>query len=126
MEINTESRRSFDDDAIDEKIEQSFQEEEEENKPKKTSYYHKLVKNMGNLAKKNKGGWFSKMINSGQQEEKKLETNVVNVNFFQKGTKSSVQVLRSACKWSAGIGKKEKSILQGYYNLIDNSKHLYI
>lgn len=70
MEINTESRRSFDDDAIDEKIEQSFQEEEEENKPKKTSYYHKLVKNMGNLAKKNKGGWFSKMINSGQQEEK--------------------------------------------------------
>ena len=127
MEINTESRRSFDDDAIDEKIEQSFQEEEEEKKPKKTSYYHKLVKNMGNLAKKNKGGWFSKMINSGQQEEKKLETNVVNVNFFQKGTKSSVQVLRSACKWSAGIGKKEKSILQGYYNLIDNSKHyLYI
>lgn len=70
MEINTESRRSFDDDAIDEKIEQSFQEEEEEKKPKKTSYYHKLVKNMGNLAKKNKGGWFSKMINSGQQEEK--------------------------------------------------------
>ena len=126
MEINTEPRRSFDDDAIDEKIEY-LQEEEEDSQPQKTSYYNKLVKNMGNLAKKNKGSWFSRMINTGQQEEKKLETNVVNVNFFQKGTKSSVQVLRSACKWSAGIGKKERSILQGYYNLIDNSKHyLYI
>ena len=61
------------------------------------------------------------------QKKKKLEKNVVNVNFFRKGTKSHVQVLRSACKWTAGIGKKENSILQGYYHLIDNSKHyLYI
>ena len=44
-----------------------------------------------------------------------------------RGVKSNVQVLRSASKWSVGIGKKENSILQGYYQLIDNAKHyLYI
>ena len=63
----------------------------------------------------------------GPIQQKELETNVVNVNFFRKGVKSDVQVLRSASKWSVGIGKKENSILQGYYHLIDNAKHyLYI
>ena len=76
-------------------------------------------------AKENESSWFQKFLSP--PEQKVLETNVVNVNFFKKGVKSNVQVLRSACKWSVGIGKKENSILQGYYQLIDNAKHyLYI
>ena len=98
--------------------------EVEEPKPM-PSFYNKFVKDIGQSAKTSQGGWFQNFL--GQPEEKKLETNVVNVNFFKKGTKSRVQVLRSASKWSVGIGKKENSILQGYYQLIDNAKHyLYI
>ena len=94
--------------------------------PKKTGFYDKFVKNIGSQAKASQSGWFSNLL-SQQPEQKELETNVPKVNFFLKGTKSRVQVLRSASKWSVGIGKKENSILQAYYQLIDNSKHyLYI
>jgi phospholipase D1/2 len=38
-----------------------------------------------------------------------------------------IQALRSVCKWSIGKKTTERSILQGYYKLIDNSKHyIYI
>ena len=98
---------------------------EVENKSKKGSFYEKFVKDIGKNAKKNQGGWFHSLLK--QQDDKKLETNVVNVKFFRKGVKSKVQVLRSACKWSAGIGKRENSILEAYYHLIENSKYyLYI
>ena len=97
----------------------------QEEKEKNSSYYNTFVKNVGQQAKTNQSSWFSNFL--GQPEQKELETNVVNVNFYRKGIKSRVQVLRSACKWSVGIRKKENSILQGYYQLIDNSKHyLYI
>ena len=60
-------------------------------------------------------------------KQQKLEINIANVDFFEEGIKSNVQVLRSASKWSLGIKKKENSILEGYYKLIDNAKHyLYI
>ena len=100
-------------------------EEKNEGGEKKGSYYDFFVKNVGQQAKENESSWFNNFL--GQPEHKELETNVVNVNFFKKGVKSNVQVLRSASKWSVGIGKKENSILQGYYQLIDNAKHyLYI
>ena len=99
--------------------------EEEIKDDKKHSYYNTFVKNVGQQAKTNQSSWFSNFL--GQPEQKALETNVVNVNYFVKGVKSRVQVLRSACKWSVGIGKKENSILQAYYQLIDNAKHyIYI
>ena len=122
--INIENNISSDEENILDKKDGK----NESNNNQKVSFYDKFVRNIGRQAKKNEGGWFHNLLGSNnQQEEKKLETNVVNVNFFRKGTKSNVQVLRSACKWSAGIGKKENSILQGYYHLIDNSKHyLYI
>ena len=99
---------------------------EVEEEPKKTGFYDKFVKNVGKSYKTNQGGWFKNLL--GQQpEQKELEANVPKVNFFQKGIKSTVQVLRSASKWSVGIGKKENSILQAYYQLIDSAKHyLYI
>ena len=94
--------------------------------PKNTGFYDKFVKNIGAQAKTNQSSWFKNFLGQ-QQEEKELETNIPKVNFFLKGTKSRVQVLRSASKWSVGIGKKENSILQAYYNLIDSAKHyLYI
>ena len=38
-----------------------------------------------------------------------------------------IQALRSVCQWSIGKRTTEKSILQGYYKLIDNAKHyIYI
>ena len=96
---------------------------ENENKP--TAYLN-LVKNITEHTKKNEGGIFGKFFGQQQQEEK-LENNIFNVNFFMKGIKSKVQVLRSASKWSVGINKKENSILQAYYQLIRNAKHyLYI
>ena len=99
------------------------EEPEEQQKP---SFYDRFIKNVGQSAKTNNGNWFKNLLGQ-QQEEQHLETNVVNVNFFTKGIKSRVQVLRSASKWSVGINKKENSILQGYYNLIDGAKHyLYI
>lgn len=78
--------------------------------------YSKLVKRVSKV--KAKKHWFG--------EEKKLSAKV-KMGLFKKGTRSKVQVLRSASKWSAGISKTENSILQGYYNLIDNAKHyIYI
>ena len=97
----------------------------QEDEAPKNSYYNKFVKDLGQQAKKSQISWFKKFWE--QPEEKELEPSVVNVNFFRKGIKSNVQVLRSASKWSVGIGKKENSILQGYYQLIDNAQHyLYI
>ena len=97
----------------------------QEDEAPKNSYYNKFVKDLGQQAKKSQINWFKKFWE--QPEEKELEPSVVNVNFFRKGIKSNVQVLRSASKWSVGIGKKENSILQGYYQLIDNAQHyLYI
>ena len=103
-----------------------IEEKNNENDESKGSYYNKFVKQLEQQAKKDEKGLFKKIAGGNHQDEEKLETNV-NVSFFQKGTKSNVQVLRSACKWSAGIGKKERSILQGYYYLIDNAQHyIYI
>ena len=90
-----------------------------------TSFYDSFIKSIGKNAKASKG-WI-KGIMGQQEEEHQLETNVVNVNFYTKGIKSRVQVLRSASKWSVGVNKKENSILQAYYSLIDGAKHyLYI
>ena len=92
----------------------------------KTGYYNTFIKNLGTQAKMNPTNWFKKIL--GQQpEQKELEATIPKVNYFKKGIKSSVQVLRSASKWSVGIGKKENSILLAYYHLIEHSKHyLYI
>ena len=97
----------------------------EQEEPKSTGFYDKFVKSVGNQAKTSQNSWFKNFLNP-QTEQKELEANIPKVNYFSKGL-STVQVLRSACKWSVGIGKKENSILQAYYKLIENSKHyLYI
>lgn len=45
---------------------------------------------------------------------------------FNSSTKT-IQLLRSATKWSCGLKNTENSILNGYYHLIENSKHyIYI
>ena len=61
-----------------------------------------------------------------------LEEQIINDDFYKKYfypgcITSSVQVLRSASEWSAGIKKTEHSILNAYYDLISNAKHyIYI
>ena len=53
---------------------------------------------------------------SNEDEQLKDQSNDMDFN---------IQALRSVSLWS--IGKKESSILQGYYKLIDNAKHyIYI
>ena len=90
------------------------------------SFYDKFVKNIVEHSKKKEDGWFSQLFEH-QEEEQKLENNIVNVNFFQRGIKSTVQVLRSASQWSVGIKQKEDSILQGYIKLIRESQnYIYI
>ena len=50
-----------------------------------------------------------------------------NDNFIMEGEYSDVQVLRSSCRWSVGINKKEDSILQAYKKLIQQAEHyIYI
>ena len=52
--------------------------------------------------------------------EKEQKDNTVKMDF-------KIQALRSVCHWSIGKSQTERSILQGYYKLIDNAKHyIYI
>ena len=91
------------------------------------SFYDKFVKNLGDHSKKTEKGWFSNIFKGQKQEEEKLENNIVNVKFFQRGIKSKVQTLRSSCQWSVGIKKKEDSILQAYIKLIREAEnYIYI
>ena len=53
-------------------------------------------------------------------EDEQLKDQSIDMNF-------SIQALRSVSLWSIGKKQTERSILQGYYKLIDNSKHyIYI
>ena len=84
----------------------------------KPSYYSKLVKSMGKM------GTQAMAID----EEYEIANTEMYSGYFKQGCKmASVQVLRSASEWSAGLREPEKSILQGYYELIENAKHyIYI
>ena len=56
-----------------------------------------------------------------------INLNAYNVNFSLKETKMKCQCLRSLCYWSGGLNTTEISVLKGYYELIENSKHyIYI
>ena len=92
---------------------------------KKVDFYEKYIKGIGKKA--SNIGWIKKIMKKEDKDkEKELEINIPQLDFFVKG-KCTVQVLRSASQWSVGINKKEKSILNAYYTLIDNAKHyIYI
>ena len=91
---------------------------------KKPKFYKKLINKIAKNHNNEEKGWFYNLFHT---EENQIIQKIPNVNFFQKGIKSRVQVLRSVSEWSIGTKKKEKSILNAYYRLIDNSKHyLYI
>ena len=84
----------------------------------KPSYYSKLVKSMGKM------GTQAMAID----QEYEIANTEMYSDYFKQGCKmASVQVLRSASEWSAGLRETENSILQGYYDLIENAKHyIYI
>jgi len=53
-------------------------------------------------------------------EDDQLKDQSIDMDF-------NIQALRSVCEWSIGKKQTERSILQGYYKLIDNAKHyIYI
>ena len=62
------------------------------------------------------------------EEEYEIVNTEMYSSYFTPGCRmSEVQVLRSSSEWSAGLRETENSILKGYYDLIENSKHyLYI
>ena len=82
------------------------------------SFYKTLVQRMGKLG--------------NQAMAIDLEHQISNDDMYKKYFKedtitSNVQVLRSASEWSAGLRATERSILNGYYELISNAKHyIYI
>ena len=82
-------------------------------------FYKKFV----NKIKKNKNNLFKDLYKTNNE----IET-IINDKYVQKGsTPSNVQVLRSVGEWSLGLKIKENSILEAYYQLIENSKHyIYI
>ena len=91
------------------------------------SYYNTWVRNIGEHSKKTDKGILSHLFGGQNQQEEKLENNIVDVKFFRRGIKSKVQTLRSSCNWSVGIKKKEDSILQAYIKLIREAEHyIYI
>jgi phospholipase D1/2 len=56
----------------------------------------------------------------------KLDMKNLNQNYYQnvENFKMDCQILRSAGNWSVGLDKKnEVSILNAYYDLIDNAKY---
>ena len=84
-------------------------------------YYSKMIKKYGETQKKK-----NKIIEILKNEER-LESKFHFSDFYKKGTRASVQVLRSACYWSVGVTIPEHSILNAYYHLIDTSEHyIYI
>ena len=71
-----------------------------------------------------------KSKNGRKSEEKKIKQKIILSDEVRDDTISSsfkIQALRSVCPWSIGLRTTEHSILEGYYKLIDNSKHyIYI
>ena len=71
-----------------------------------------------------------KSKNGRKSEEKKIKQKIILSDEVRDDTISSsfkIQALRSVCSWSIGLRTTEHSILEGYYKLIDNSKHyIYI
>ena len=91
----------------------------EKKEEKKKSFYKDLISKL----KKNKNNWFKDIF----QVNDEIET-IVNDKYIKKGSISStVQVLRSVGEWSMGLKVSENSILEAYYQLIDQSKYyIYI
>jgi len=96
------------------------------------------VMNNQQLQQNNKNGYYSKLVNKIKQKKNflfkdlfkannEIET-IINDKYIKKGSiPSNVQVLRSVGEWSLGLKTKENSILEAYYQLIENSKHyIYI
>ena len=86
---------------------------------KKPRFYSKFV----NKIKQNKNYFFKDLFKANNE----LET-IINDKYVEKGSiPANVQVLRSVGEWSLGLKAKENSILEAYYQLIENSKHyIYI
>jgi phospholipase D1/2 len=89
------------------------------NQNKNSNGYNKFVDKI----KENKHHLFTKIFKANNE----IET-IINDKYIKKGSiPSNVQVLRSAGEWSLGLKTKENSILEAYYQLIENSKHyIYI
>jgi phospholipase D1/2 len=76
------------------------------------------------------------MIDDADLENKNDNTQILstyinlhsyNVDFSSEEIRMTCQCLRSLSYWSGGLNKTEQSILNGYYHLIENSKHyIYI
>ena len=89
-----------------------------------------------NLLKKGIRNKFNKMIDDADLENKNDNTQILstyinlhsyNVDFSSEEIRMTCQCLRSLSYWSGGLNKTEQSILNGYYHLIENSKHyIYI
>ena len=71
---------------------------------------------------------FSEINEDSNIDKNKTNKTEIYKNYFTEDIPpSNVQVLRSVSKWSAGVNKREQSILKAYYRLIKKAKHyIYI
>ena len=84
-------------------------------KPKKLNFYKELI----NKIKTNKKSWFSDIFKGDSDID-----NFITDKYVKEGSiPCNVQVLRSVGEWSLGLKSKENSILEAYYQLIENSQH---
>ena len=67
-------------------------------------------------------------LNNEDNAETEILHNKTYLKYYlERSIKSNVQALRSSSTWSAGLKKRENSILNAYYDLITNSQHyIYI
>ena len=90
--------------------------------------FEKIISNIKNKIKNKYDEIKSKKRK--KSEEKKLKQKIIlsdEVKDDSISSKFKIQALRSVCPWSIGLTTIEHSILEGYYKLIDNSKHyIYI
>ena len=74
--------------------------------------------NIKNVNEKNKINQMAFLLDDNDQKREKDQ--IIKMNF-------KIQALRSVSAWSIGKNMTERSILEGYFKLIDNSKHyIYI
>ena len=88
----------------------------------RTGFYNKFIQNASKVQSDKIFGktYLTKII---KNNKKQILMQNIHQNFFDIGTKSRVQVLRSVSEWCTGMDKIENSILKAYYYLIENSKH---
>jgi phosphatidylserine/phosphatidylglycerophosphate/cardiolipin synthase-like enzyme len=100
---------------------------EKGDKDNRNSFFEMIKTQYNNLKEKFKnkdsGNIFKKIFNNNLPRKSEFMNLKINQKKFSEENRMTCQIVRSACNWSVGLQKTERSILEAYYDLIDNAKH---